>query len=107
MRSRSAKLPFCWWRSALIIRENPPLRAENCGRVKRGCARTRVMAHFLAIDGGGTTTTCAVADERTVLATVTASASNIIRVGEEQARNSLHSAIRQACSAARVNPTDV
>jgi N-acetylglucosamine kinase-like BadF-type ATPase len=65
------------------------------------------MAHFLAIDGGGTTTTCAVADERTVLATVTASASNIIRVGEEQARNSLHSAIRQACSAARVNPTDV
>jgi len=65
------------------------------------------MAHFLAIDGGGTTTTCAVADEKTVLASVTASASNIIRVGEEQARTALHSAIRQACSAARVNPADV
>ena len=65
------------------------------------------MAHFLAIDGGGTTTTCALADDKTVLARVTTSASNIIRVGEEQARTALHSAIRQACSAARVNPADV
>src|SRR5579864_4282939 len=99
--------PVLWWRSWLIIGENATVRAENYGRVVRACARTRVMAHFLAIDGGGTTTTCAVADEKTVLASVTASASNIIRVGEGQARTALHSAIRQACNAARVNPADV
>ncbi len=83
------------------------MRAENYGRVVRACARTRVMAHFLAIDGGGTTTTCAVADERKVLATATASASNITRVGQEQARTALQSAIRQACAAAGVNPRNV
>ncbi len=65
------------------------------------------MAQFLAIDGGGTTTTCAVADEKTVLATATASASNIIRVGEEQARAALQSVIRQACSAAAVDPREI
>ena len=65
------------------------------------------MAHFLAIDGGGSTTTCAVADDRTVLSTATASASNIIRVGEEQSRTALHSAIRQACASARVDPKNI
>lgn len=65
------------------------------------------MPHFLAIDGGGTTTTCAVADEKTVLATATASASNIIRVGEEQARAALHSVIRHACTSAGVDPRAV
>jgi N-acetylglucosamine kinase-like BadF-type ATPase len=62
------------------------------------------MPHFLAIDGGGTTTTCLVADEKSVIATATASGSNVIRLGEEQARTALHSAIRQACAAAVVDP---
>lgn len=65
------------------------------------------MAQFLAIDGGGTTTTCVVGDEANILATASASASNLIRVGEEQARAALHSAIRQACAAAGVNPRDI
>ena len=83
------------------------MRAENYGRLVRACARTRVMPHFLAIDGGGTTTTCALADEKKVLATARASASNIIRVGEEQARAALHSVIRHACTSAGIDPRAV
>lgn len=65
------------------------------------------MRYYLGIDGGGTKTTCAVADESSVLATVTAGPSNVVRVGEEKARESLQQAVRQACAAAAIAPQDV
>ena len=65
------------------------------------------MALFLGIDGGGTKTTCAVGDDTSWLASATAGASNIIRVGEAQARSALHEAIRQAARAAGVEPRQI
>ena len=47
------------------------------------------MPYYLGIDGGGTKTTCAVGDESKLLAMATAGASNIVRVGQSQARQSL------------------
>lgn len=65
------------------------------------------MAYFLGIDGGGTKTVCAVGDESTLLATATAGPSNIVRVGEDLARQSLLQAVRQSCAAAGIAPTQV
>ncbi len=65
------------------------------------------MAYFLGIDGGGSKTSCAVGDDTSLLATVTGGPSNITRVGEARARKSLHQAVREACSAAKVDPSQV
>ncbi len=65
------------------------------------------MPYYLGIDGGGTKTTCAVGDESQVLAMATAGPSNIIRVGEAQARESLHRCVRQACTAAGITTAQV
>jgi len=65
------------------------------------------MSIFLGIDGGGSKTTCAIGDERTVLGTAIASGSNIVRVGETQAAESLAAAVRQACASAGVSPKQV
>ncbi|HLW85917.1 MAG TPA: BadF/BadG/BcrA/BcrD ATPase family protein [Candidatus Sulfotelmatobacter sp.] len=65
------------------------------------------MAYFLGIDGGGTKTLCAVGDESQTLATATAGPSNVLRVGEAQARESLHQAVRQACAAAGITLAQV
>jgi glucosamine kinase len=61
----------------------------------------------MGIDGGGSKTTCAVGDESSLLARITVGASNITRVGEAGARETLHQAIREACAAAGVNPQQV
>ena len=52
------------------------------------------MAYYLGIDGGGSKTACAVADESSLLATIIAGPSNITRVGEACAREALQKAIR-------------
>jgi N-acetylglucosamine kinase-like BadF-type ATPase len=65
------------------------------------------VSYFLGIDGGGTKTTCAVGDESQLLATATAGPSNIVRVGEVQARDSLQQSVRQACAAAGITPAQV
>jgi glucosamine kinase len=65
------------------------------------------VPYYLGIDGGGTKTTCAVGDESQLLATATAGPSNIVRVGEVQARESLHQSVRQACAAAGITPPQV
>ena len=65
------------------------------------------MPYFLGIDGGGTKTTCVVGDESRLLATSTAGPSNIVRVGEVQTRESLHSAVRQACAAAGITASEI
>ena len=62
------------------------------------------VTYYLGIDGGGTKTTCVVGDETQLLATATAGPSNIVRVGEAQARESLQQSVRQACAAAGITP---
>ena len=65
------------------------------------------MPYYLGIDGGGTKTTCVVGDESKTLATATAGPSNIVRVGEARARESLQQAVRQACASAGITPVQV
>lgn len=65
------------------------------------------MAYYLGVDGGGSKTTCAVGDEVSLLAKVTAGPSNITRVGEARTRESLQKAIREACAVARISPQEV
>jgi glucosamine kinase len=63
------------------------------------------VAIFLGIDGGGTKTSCAIGDGSSLLASATAGGSNIVRLGEEQARKGLREAIEKACAAAHVAPS--
>jgi len=65
------------------------------------------VPYYLGIDGGGTKTTCAVGDEARTLASATAGPSNIVRVGEAQARESLHSVVRQACAASGITVNQI
>jgi glucosamine kinase len=65
------------------------------------------VPYYLGIDGGGTKTTCAVGDDSRLLATATAGPSNVVRVGEAQARESLQQAVRQACTAVGMTPDQV
>ena len=66
-----------------------------------------IVPYYLGIDGGGTKTTCAVGDESQLLAMATAGASNLVRVGQSQARQSLQQSVRQACAAAGITPAQV
>jgi glucosamine kinase len=59
------------------------------------------------MDGGGSKTICAVADESSILATATAGPSNMVRVGEARARESLHQCVSQACTTAGIDPTQI
>jgi len=59
---------------------------------------------YLGIDGGGTKTTCVVADENSTLGSATTGGSNVTRHGDARVREALHAAVRTACSAARVDP---
>ena len=65
------------------------------------------MGIFLGIDGGGSQTSCAIGDEASLLGSGSGAGSNVIRVGEAQARKSIASAIRQACAAAKVTPKQI
>jgi glucosamine kinase len=65
------------------------------------------VAYYLGIDGGGSKTTCAVGDEVAQLARATAGPSNFTRVGEARGRAALQQAIREACAAAGIAPTEV
>ncbi len=60
------------------------------------------MAYYLGIDGGGTKTRCILADETTVLAAAMSGGSNVVRLGETQAREALQTAVRKVCTAARI-----
>ena len=62
------------------------------------------MAIYLGIDGGGTKTTCVVADEHSVLGSATSGGSNITRLGETRVREALEAGVRDACAAAGVDP---
>jgi glucosamine kinase len=65
------------------------------------------MAWYVGIDGGGTKTRCVLGDETTVLAQSTTGGSNIVRLGEQQAREALHGAICQVCAAAKISPHQI
>ena len=65
------------------------------------------MAFFVGIDGGGTQTTCVVGDELRVLGSASAAGCNIVRLGEEEARRNLQTAIQRACAVARISPAQV
>jgi glucosamine kinase len=62
---------------------------------------------FLGIDGGGSKTSCVIGDENSVLGTGKAGGSNVVRVGETQARESLGTAIRGACAQAKIIPAQI
>jgi glucosamine kinase len=65
------------------------------------------VAIYLGIDGGGTKTSCVVGDGHSVLGAATSGGSNVTRVGEARAREALHAAVREACSAAKVDPAQI
>ncbi len=65
------------------------------------------MALYLGIDGGGTKTTCVVADEHSVRGSATTGGSNVTRHGDARVREALHAAVRTACAAARVDASTI
>jgi N-acetylglucosamine kinase-like BadF-type ATPase len=65
------------------------------------------MPFYLGIDAGGTKTRCLLADETTVLAKAMTGGSNIVRTGEAQAREALHTAVHHACATAQVSPGQI
>jgi glucosamine kinase len=65
------------------------------------------MAFYLGIDGGASKTACLVGNENSVLGRGTAGSSNLVRVGEAKARESLGEAIRQACAQAGITPAQL
>lgn len=65
------------------------------------------MALFLGIDGGGSKTNCLIGDETAVLGRGTGGGSNVVRAGEQPAREALATAIRQACAAANITPAQI
>jgi len=62
---------------------------------------------FLGIDGGGSKTRCLVGDKASVLGAGSAAGSNVLRVGEACARNSLSGAIHEACVQAGISPREI
>jgi N-acetylglucosamine kinase-like BadF-type ATPase len=71
------------------------------------CDRTTLVGIYLGIDGGGSKTSCAIGDETSLLGTGSAGPSNVVRVGEEQAREAIAAALRQACAVANVTPAEI
>jgi len=65
------------------------------------------VAIYLGIDGGGTKTSCVVADEGSILGTATSGGSNITRHGDARVREALHAAVHDACAAAKIDPARV
>jgi glucosamine kinase len=65
------------------------------------------VAFFLGMDGGGSKTTCLVGDENSILGRGASAGSNLVRVGEARARESLSSAVAQACADAGITPAEI
>jgi glucosamine kinase len=85
------------------VRLSTSLKIRKCST----CVKNSAMAYYLGIDGGGTKTRFALADETTVLARVISGGSSIIRLGEAHARDVLRGAIQQVCAAARISPSQI
>jgi glucosamine kinase len=76
--------------------------AGNCW-----CDKSVLVGLFLGIDGGGSQTSCAIGDETSLLGSGSGAGSNVLRVGEAQARKSIASAVHQACTTAKVTPQQI
>jgi N-acetylglucosamine kinase-like BadF-type ATPase len=65
------------------------------------------VAYYLGIDGGGSKTKCVIGDDTTIVASAVSGPSNITRIGEARARESMQQAITQACAAATISPQQI
>jgi glucosamine kinase len=65
------------------------------------------VSFLLGIDGGGSKTLCLIGDEKAVLGRGASGPSNIVRVGEQRAREAIGVALRQACAAANIHPSQI
>jgi len=65
------------------------------------------VAIYLGIDGGGTKTTCVVADKHSVLGSATSGGSNLTRWGEARVREALQTGVKEACAKAGVDPQKI
>lgn len=65
------------------------------------------MGVFLGIDGGGSKTSCVIGNETSTLGNGMSGPSNLVRVGEQRAREAITAAINQACTEAKVNPSQI
>jgi glucosamine kinase len=65
------------------------------------------MGFYLGIDGGGTKTRCVLGDENKMLATAVAGGSNVVRLGEARARESLHEVVSRTCEIAEISPQQI
>jgi glucosamine kinase len=71
------------------------------------CDTSTQVSIFLGIDGGGSKTSCVIGDDNSLLGTGTSAGSNVVRVGEGRAKESLSAAILQACAAANIGPAQI
>jgi len=67
----------------------------------------QAVAYYLGIDGGGTKTTCLVANETAILGRADSTGSNVVRLGEHAAREALHKAVLGACANAKIAPAQL
>ncbi|HYA24006.1 MAG TPA: BadF/BadG/BcrA/BcrD ATPase family protein, partial [Terriglobales bacterium] len=65
------------------------------------------MSVFLGIDGGGSKTSCVIGNAASILGSGISGPSNLVRVGEQRAREAIAAAITQACSQAKVTPSQI
>jgi glucosamine kinase len=103
------RAPLLLWREAhacgseSLATCEPARPTADSGRY----GRTTLVAIFLGIDGGGSKTSCLIGDEHSVLGSGAAAGSNVVRVGEAQARAALANAVQQACAGAKINPSQI
>jgi N-acetylglucosamine kinase-like BadF-type ATPase len=71
------------------------------------CVRTTFVSIYLGIDGGGSKTSCVIGNETSILGSGISGPSNLVRVGEQRAREAVAAAINQACAEAKVNPPQI
>ena len=65
------------------------------------------MAYYLGIDGGGSKTTCLVGDETSILGRGDSTGSNIVRLGEQAAREALQLSVLAACANAKIDARQI
>jgi len=67
----------------------------------------QAVAYYLGIDGGGSKTTCLVGGETSILGRGDSTGSNIVRLGEQPAREALQQSVLAACANAKIDPRQV
>jgi N-acetylglucosamine kinase-like BadF-type ATPase len=63
----------------------------------------QAVAYYLGIDGGGSKTACLVGDETSILGRGDGTGSNIVRLGEQAAREALQQSVLAACANAKID----